>query len=237
MTFQRIKPKKIYEQVAEQIERMIVEKRLKPGERLASVETLAKQFAVGRSAVREALSALRAKGYLEMRQGEGTFVRDYDPSAIGHAISPAVLMNPQQISELLEVRKFLEVGAAGAAAERRTDIALEQMKEALLKMEHHLDDEAVGERADIQFHLAITQASGNRMLQQLMHTVAETMTVTMRDSRRLWLYSDASSARKLLEEHQAIFAAIRSRDREEAEQLMFLHLDKVQQTVWQFLRE
>lgn len=235
MAFQRVKPKKIYEEVAEQIEAMIVDKRLKPGEKIASVQSLAEQFQVGRSAVREALSALRAKGYLEMRQGEGTFVRAYDHTVVTHAISSAVLMNVQQIRELLEVRKFLEVGAAGTAAERRSESALEEMKAALDEMERHVEDEAVGERADVSFHLAITRASGNGMLQQLMNTVAETMTATMRDSRRLWLYSDASNAKKLLLEHQAIYEAIAAQKRQEAEQLMFQHLDKVEQTLCRFL--
>lgn len=237
MEFQRIKPKKIYEEVAAQIEKMIVEKRLKPGEKIPPVHALAEQFDVGRSAVREALSALKAKGYLEMKQGEGTFVRAYDHSVMSHAVSSAVLMNPREIRELLEVRKFLEVGAAGSAAERRTESDLEEMKAALEQMELHLDHETVGEREDVRFHLAITRASNNRMLQQLMDTVAETMTATMRDSRRLWLYSDASSAKKLLQEHQAIYKAIRAKDRHRAEQLMFQHLDKVEQTVWRFLKE
>ena len=217
---------------------MIREKEIKPGDQLASVQTLAEQFGVGRSAVREALSALRAKGLLEMRQGEGTFVRSYDRTVISHAIPTAVLMNPKEIRDLLEVRKFLEVGSAGAAAERRSEEDLARMRAALSDMEEHLDDEAVGERADVQFHLAVTKASANGMLQHLMNTVAETMTANMGDSRRLWLYAGhSSSAKQLFKEHQAIDEAIRERNRKQAEeeQLMFRHLDKVERTVWQFL--
>lgn len=237
MSFQRVQTKKIYEAVAEQIEAMIINKQLLPGEKIASVQALAKQFEVGQPAVREALSALRAKGYLEMRQGEGTFVREYDQAVVGHAIATAVLMNPQQIRELLEVRKFLEVGAAGRAALRREASHLRMMRESLHEMEQHLDDEAVGERADVDFHLAIAKASGNGILQQLMHTVAGSMTATIRDSRRLWLYSDASSAKQLLNEHQAIYKAIEEGNREQAEQLMFQHLDKVEQTMYQLMQQ
>lgn len=237
MTFQRVKPKKIYEEVAEQIEEMIRNKRLKPGDKLDSVQSLAEQFHVGRSAVREALSALRAKGYLEMRQGEGTFVREYDQTAFNHALSSVVLMNPEHIRELLEVRKFLEVGAAGAAAERHAESDLQAMTNALDQMAQHLHDEAVGEQEDVKFHLAIAKASGNEMLIQLMHTVAKAMTTTMRQSRRLWLYSDASSAKKLWQEHRAIYEAIASRQREQAEERMFQHLDKVEQTLYHFLTE
>lgn len=235
MTFQRVKSRKIYEEIADQIEQMIIKQELKTGQKLASVEALAKQFAVGRSAVREALSALRAKGLLEMRQGEGTFIRAYDRAVLSHAISSAVLMNAQEIRELLEVRKFLEVGCAGAAAERRRESDLQVMQSILEKMENNLHDEVVGEEADVRFHLAIAAASGNRMLTQLMDTVAGTMGARMRDSRRLWLYSDESTVRKLLDEHRAIFVAISTGNRLEAEQLMFRHLNKVEQTISRFL--
>lgn len=237
MRFQQVKPKKIYEEVAEQIETMIVTKQLQPGTKIASVEALAEQFQVGRSAVREALSALRARGYLEMRQGEGTYVREYDQRVVGHAISSAILMNPRQIRELLEVRKFLEVGAAGIAAEHHSETDLQAMRLELHKMAQHLDDEAIGERADVAFHLAIAQAGGNKLLEQLMHTVAETMTATIKESRRLWLYADSASAKKLLHEHEAIFEAIKSGDRQQAERIMFQHLDKVEQTVYRLLEE
>lgn len=237
MNFRQVRPKKIYEEVATQIEAMIEKKQLKPGEKLPSVQALAEQFKVGRSAVREALSALQAKGFVEMRQGEGTFVSTYDGSALGQAIRTAVLMDPEQIRELLEVRKSLEVGAAGLAAVRRTEGQLAEMARELTVMREQLDCDAAGEQADVRFHLAIARASGNALLNDLMHTVAGAMSQTIRDSRRLWLYSDASSAEQLLKEHEAIYEAIKNQQPETAEKRMFRHLDKVIQTVYRLMKE
>lgn len=78
MEYKRIQTKKIYEMVADQIQDMINEAILKPGDQLDSVEQLAKKFNVSRSTIREALSALRATGFIEVRQGEGTFVKKKD---------------------------------------------------------------------------------------------------------------------------------------------------------------
>ena len=75
MEYKSIRPKKIYEEISDLILSMIREGTLKPGDKLLSVHQLAEQFGVGRSAVREALSAVRAMGLIEMRQGEGTYVK------------------------------------------------------------------------------------------------------------------------------------------------------------------
>ncbi|MDR6997848.1 DNA-binding FadR family transcriptional regulator [Neobacillus niacini] len=78
MNYKKIKPKKIYEEVAEAIQDMIRTGKIKPGDKLDSVQQLAENFQVGRSAIREALTSLRAMGLVEMKQGEGTYVRLFE---------------------------------------------------------------------------------------------------------------------------------------------------------------
>lgn len=231
MTFEKVRTQKIYEVVADRIEQMIIDKKIMPGEKLPSVQSLADNFSVGRSAVREALSALRAKGFVEMRQGEGTFVCEYNDKLLSQAIATATLMNKQQIQELLEVRKSLEVGAAGLAALRRTAAGLTSMKEHLDTMAENIHDQAISEQADVDFHLAIAKTSGNNMLSELMQVIAGAMAATIRDTRQLWLFSDASSAQQLLQDHRNIYQAIADGDRVRAEETMFRHLDKVDQMV------
>jgi len=227
-----IRTKKLYEEVAEELKRMIREGELKPGDRLASVKELAEAFNVGRSAVREALSALQAMGLVEMRQGEGTFVRNYDPSALVQPIAAAVLMNREDICAFLEVRKILEVGAAGLAATRRTEEDLAHMEEALREMEASLGScEELGEQADVRFHLAVARATKNRILIKLMNTIADTMQETMRESRRLWLYTEEATAERLYREHVRIYEAIRAQDAPLAQQRMLAHLVKVEEVL------
>ncbi|YCA45848.1 FadR family transcriptional regulator [Bacillus sp. JZ8] len=201
---------------------------LKPGDKLDSVWQLAENFQVGRSAIREALSALRAMGLIEMRQGEGTFVREFDPSMISLPITTAVLMKKEDIENLLEVRKVLEVGASGAAASKRTEEDLTNMKNVLEKMLNSVGDEELGEKADFQFHLAVAKASQNPLLVGLMNNVGEMMLQSMRETRRVWLYSKETTSQRLYDEHMQIYKAIEAMDVRRAQDLMISHLMSVE---------
>lgn len=237
MKYKRIKPKKIYEEVTETILTMIKEGQIKPGEKLVSVEQLAENFQVGRSAIREALSALQAMGLVEMRQGEGTFVRQFDASLISLSLRSAVLMDKQDIQHLLEVRKILEAGAVIAAAEKRTEADLQKMKNVLLSMKDpHSEQDEWGENADLAFHLAIAGASHNPLLINLMRNVSEWMIETMRETRRVWMHSDQTTADQLYEEHQQIYDAIKIKDGNRAQQYLLQHLHHVEQVLKDYLK-
>ncbi len=228
LEYKKIKPRKIYEQVAEELLLNIKNGDLKPGDKLDSVWQLAENFQVGRSAIREALSALRAMGLIEMRQGEGTFVREFDPSMISLPITTAVLMKKEDIENLLEVRKVLEVGASGAAASKRTEEDLTNMKNILEKMLNSVGDEELGEKVDFQFHLAVAKASQNPLLVGLMNNVGEMMLQSMRETRRVWLYSKETTSQRLYDEHMQIYKAIEAMDVRRAQDLMISHLMSVE---------
>ncbi len=157
-----------------------------PGERLASVQQLAEQFQVGRSAVREALSALRAIGLIEIRQGEGSFVRKVDHDLARLVIPAAAFMRQEDIRQLFEIRKIIETGAAALAAENRTEGDLLELKTHLVDMQRTKGEEGLDEKADIQFHLAIVKSTKNQMLSTLLATVSETMQSAMREARKLF---------------------------------------------------
>ncbi|MCA1065873.1 FadR family transcriptional regulator [Rossellomorea aquimaris] len=233
MNYKRIKPRKIYEEVAEVLIDMIKSGQLKSGDKLDSVQQLAENFQVGRSAVREALSALRAMGLVEMHQGEGTYVREFDSSMLSLPIYIAALMKKDDVKQLLEVRRILEVGAVEAAASRRTDEQLKEIKTALDQMQTASDEE-LGEEADFRFHMAIAKASQNELLTGLMNNVSEMMVTTMRETRRLWLYSKKSTLDRLYQEHQNIYEAIEAKDGLKAQQLMLHHLQSVEEVLMKY---
>jgi GntR family transcriptional regulator, transcriptional repressor for pyruvate dehydrogenase complex len=236
LEYKQIKPKKIYEEVAEAIFEMIKTGVLKPGDKLDSVQQLAENFNVGRAAIREALSALRAMGLIEMKQGEGTYVREFDPTMLSLPISLAVLMNKEDIAHLLEVRKLLEVGAAGIAARKRTEKDLQSMEHALNQMREGLGDEELGEKADFLFHLAIAAASQNPILVSLMNNVSGMMAETMHETRRIWLFSKQATSEQLLEEHIRIFEAIKEQNSELAQERMREHLGNVEKVLAKYIQ-
>lgn len=237
MEYKKIKPKKIYEEVAETIYELIKKGQLKPGEKLDSVQQLAENFQVGRSAIREALTSLRAMGLVEMRQGEGTFVKKFETSQIYFPVSSAILMNQKDIANLLEVRKIIELGTAGAAAIKRTKENLVKMEKALEEMEASKGDEELGEDADLQFHLSIAEASQNTLLMSLMDQVSGMMGETMKETRKVWLYSKQTTMEKLAYEHYAIYKAIKNQHEDQARNLMKLHLENVENVIKKYYEQ
>ncbi|MFG6114743.1 FadR/GntR family transcriptional regulator [Halobacillus sp. MO56] len=234
MEYKRIRARKIYEEVADSLVAMLKNGDLKPGDKLDSVEQLAKNFDVGRSAIREALSAMRAMGLVEMRQGEGTYIKEFDASRFSLPVAAALIMKREDVKELLEVRKILEAGAVSSAAERHSDSDIAAMVEALHAMEQAKGNGELGEKADLEFHIAIARATDNQMLINLMNSVSEIMMETMRETRRHWLHSEKSTAR-LLEEHWLIFEAIKNRDSELAQKHMLNHLVGVEQALAEYI--
>ncbi|OES46563.1 FadR/GntR family transcriptional regulator [Domibacillus iocasae] len=228
MKYKQIKPKKIYEEVADTLLESIRSGDLKPGEKLDSVQRLAESFQVGRSAIREALTSLRAMGLIEMRQGEGTYVKSFEAAGIAFPLQSALLMNSDDLKSLMEVRKILETGIAASAAERRTLDDLNAMQLAVRDMVKYSADPELGEKADLAFHLAIAEAAGNSLLSSLMHHVSDMTAESMRETRRLCLYEETATVDQLNVQHEAILQAIESRDAKQARKAMNTHLDYVE---------
>lgn len=228
MKYKKIRPKKLYEEVAEAIYEMIRNGQLKPGDKLDSVQQLAENFQVGRSAIREALSALRAMGLVDIKQGEGTYINGFGSEQISFPLSTAILMNKEDIAYLLEVREIIETGAAASAAKNRNEDNLVAIEQALEEMKSVKNDEELGEIADLKFHLAVVEASQNKLLSSLLHHISELMQETMRETRRLWLFSKQTTLNKLYEEHHSIYLAIKNQDPEGARASMLRHLHNVE---------
>lgn len=232
MGFDPVKPLKGYELVKEQLKARIAAGEFAPGEKLASVVDLAAAFGVGRSTIREALSALKAIGWVEIRQGGGTFVSaELPPNAAESPNSVPLFANAKSIRELLEVRKILETGCAALAARNRSEEDLQSIAEQLAKMESSLADEAKGEEADVSFHLKLAAATHNSLLVSMMESLSQRLHDTMRESRQLWFYGEKGEPKRLLREHSDIYEAVRSRDETKAFEAMMTHLRKVEKVL------
>jgi len=234
LELRKIKPKKIYEEVSEILYEKIRAGVLKPGDRLDSVEQLAEQLQVSRSAIREALSALKAMGLIEIKQGSGTFVKSIQPSQLDFPLSTAILTNKQDVAHLLEVRKIIEMGAAASAAIHRTDEDIQAMIQILDEMKRVQGDGELGEKVDFQFHAAISKASQNPLLATILDQVSGLMIETMKETRRIWLYSKKTTSEQLYDEHMQIFLAIKQQNEELAKHAMTSHLSNVEKVLMQY---
>jgi GntR family transcriptional repressor for pyruvate dehydrogenase complex len=224
------KRKKNYEWVAEQILEKIQKGEIKSGDKLESVEQLAIHYKVSRSAIREALSALKAMGYLDIRQGEGTFVKDGEFSQFSYLIDTP-LSDTKMMLQFFEMRKIIESGTVSLAAARRTEQDLQHIRTALEDMKQAHGNEIRCDQADVKFHLAIAHASKNQLLVRLMNQISDTLYSTIGESRRLWLFAEKATVDRLYQEHEAIYNAILDQNPSLAEQLMLSHLSKVEKAL------
>ncbi|HPS59503.1 MAG TPA: FadR/GntR family transcriptional regulator [Spirochaetota bacterium] len=223
MDFKPIQQQKIYEQIVEQIRVMITEGNLKPGDRLPAERVLAENLNVSRASLREALSALHLLGLLEIKSGEGTYIKQSDVNSIIQPLALLLMMERDTIVEILEVRKGLEVEAAGLAAVNATDEDFKIMTATIEEMENALQTSNLGEVADWKLHFAIAQASRNSLLVRLMNTISDTMRKTIKINREQ-LFRKKGNPQILFRQHLAVVEAIKSRNVELARQKMYEHL-------------
>ncbi|MGO0063393.1 FadR/GntR family transcriptional regulator [Brevibacillus fluminis] len=226
-----------YEQITEQIKQQIIRGELKAGERLPSTKELAERFGVGRSSMREALSALKAMGLIDIRQGGNSTV--IGPSQQETAPIPGLAhlqTNKQTVLELLEARKALEVSNAGIAATKATETDIRQLAAIVSQMEMHIGNEEIGEQTDWQFHSTLVQATHNSIMVSLFTSISTQMESAIRDTRRIELYANKSVSQRLYEEHRAIYEAVRTRDAESAQRTMNEHLIHVETILMKYLK-
>jgi GntR family transcriptional repressor for pyruvate dehydrogenase complex len=218
--------KKTYEIITDDLRRMIEAGLIRPGEKLGAIDQLAAKYRVGRSTVREALSHLKALGLVESRQGGGTYVRK--PGLEPHAMLEPLRHSNAELSQVLQVRKILEVGAAELAAKHRTAGDVEKLNKLIAQMRDAVGSEELSLIYDANFHLAVARASGNAILAAMMEHMFSAMLRTMKDSRKLWLGSgERETAGKLFSEHMKLFEAIRAGDAKRAAVTMAKHIDRV----------
>jgi GntR family transcriptional repressor for pyruvate dehydrogenase complex len=220
-----LKPQKGSEILLDHMKQQIVSGVYDPGARLPTVVELAETFQVGRSTVREALSGLKAMGYIDIRHGGGTFVSKRLPEGTEGLVG--IVSQSESFQEVLEVRKFIETGCVTLAARRRTEADLEHLRLSIRQMELALGDEDSAEQADVRFHLQIAKASHNSLLIQMMESITQKLHESMKESRRLWFFAERASADQLLQEHKAIAEAIEMQDEVKAGEKMMSHIHKV----------
>ncbi|MFB9834090.1 FadR/GntR family transcriptional regulator [Actinoallomurus acaciae] len=151
----------------------------RPGDRLPNEVRLAADLGVGRSSVREAVRLLAREGLLDVRHGSGTFVATATPEPD----DVRRLLRGARPDEVHEVRRALEVEAARLAAQRARPEDLDRLREGLhRRQERHPDDAAVD--ADLEFHRAIVEASGNALLLSLFTAAQPLLRETLLDMVR-----------------------------------------------------
>jgi GntR family transcriptional repressor for pyruvate dehydrogenase complex len=220
-----IQASRLYEQIVKQIEDSILQGTIKPGDQLPPERDLAQQFGVSRTAVREAVKALREKGLVEAYSGRGTFITNGTSQAIKHSLDFMMRIGQHDgLAHLAEVRQILEPEIAALAATRIQEQHVATMREAVGVMDQAVRDPDAYIEADLDFHLSLAEAAGNPIILSLIDSIVG----LLREQRLKIFYVDGGPERGQ-HHHKRILEAVEQRDAERARERMRAHLQQVRE--------
>jgi GntR family transcriptional repressor for pyruvate dehydrogenase complex len=225
MTIKKIKYHRVYEDVIEQIENLILEGNLAPGDVLPTERELAQAFGISRGTLREAFRILEREGLIETRPGGGRFLsknlnKAEDKSRIIENIERATII------ELLEAREIFETGIVELAAKRATEQDILEIETALEKWGKIDSDSDDPTSPDQAFHLSIAKATHNVVLVNLIDLHMDLLQKTLNKTVDIPGRKD-----EVYKEHFNILQAIKEKDPSKAREAILYHLKQVKQNI------
>ena len=232
MAYQQVKQPKISDVIMDQLEAMILEGSLKPGQQLPPERTLAAEFNVSRPSLREALQKLSARGLIISRQGGGSFVSENIGSSIVDPLTELFSTHPEAQYDLLEFRHALEGVSAYYAALRCTQADKKRLQKCYVELQAACDQKLFEKetKADAEFHLAIAEASHNAVL---LHTMRSLFTLLHKNiyANLESVYSKRDTRHRIHDQHRVLLEAIVAENPEKARNAAHDHLAFVEEAI------
>jgi DNA-binding FadR family transcriptional regulator len=225
-----IKRHRLSDQIANQLEQMILSGEMAIGETLPSERDLMERFQVGRPAVREALLWLSKKGLISISGGERARVTEPDPKDLIEHLSTAALLlvsRPEGMQVFQQARLFTEVALTREAARAATNQELDELEKLLRANEATRGDVAEFARTDDDFHFGVARISHNTLVTALYNSVLAVL-----ENQRHTSLKHSEALEAAIGCHRRIFEAIAARDPDKAEMEMRRHLGDVETYYW-----
>jgi DNA-binding FadR family transcriptional regulator len=210
------KPLRLHAQIARDLAVAILSGTYKPGDRLFGEIASSERLKVSRTAYREAVRILMAKGLVSPRPKAGTIV---NPRSMWHLLDPEILSwafertpDVSLIEHLYELRAIVEPRAAAYAAERRTEEQLYTIRDSVERMADATLRTEEGRAADQEFHVAVLRATGNPYMASLATSLGAAICAIT-----LYLHCSQCARRDSIPDHWRVFRAIADGDCERAE--------------------
>ena len=198
-----VERRRVYDSIVDQIRQLITDGTWKPGQRIPSERELTEMLSVGRTSVREALRILEAMGFIEIRAGDGSYVSASIavPSRLHNLAN--LIQGDEYIVDLMEARELIESQIAFVAAESATPEDIAALEAIAHRQAASIEKDGSGVEENIEFHLRLAEATGNRVLMDLQQ-------IFFRLSRDIIarLFRVPGRARESLHQHRAIIQAI-----------------------------
>ncbi len=219
--FQAIKQKKISSQIVDQIKNLITNGQLKPGDSLPPERELMKVFNVSRPTLREALNMLSTMGFVQMSQRQRTKGKSLMPGSVTEPLRRLLKDDIKTSVELGESRTIIETANAQMAAERATKKDILRLEKSIELMHRNIEKNSNVSEEDVQFHLAVAEATHNKIQTHLMFSLYD----LLKEKVELCYHGGISD---ILGQHSKIVEAIKKRDGVLARKRMEEHLAYVE---------
>ncbi|RMD96530.1 MAG: FadR family transcriptional regulator [Calditrichaeota bacterium] len=214
------------QEIEKKIETAILEKKLVPGQKLPTEKELCEMFGVSRTALREALQMLSARGLLYIRKGSGVFVNDFSPRHISRQMRLYLDLNfnKNDVLHLAHVRQMIEPLNARLAAKHRTRQQLEVLEDNLERFRNPEAGPDELAHLDVEFHLNIANATGNPIIPLMMDPVfslfSKVKVLIVKDLKIRGEFS--------YRHHRSIFEMIKQKNQDGAFEEMTKHLRRAE---------
>jgi len=224
--FEAVRRTRVYEEVAKQIERLIVEGGLKPGEKLPPERELVEMFQVSRSSIRDAIRTLELAGLVEPRQGEGTVVCDLSADSLVNPLAAVLVRKRELVAELIDVRKMIEPPLAARAATHASAAEIAYLEDILRRQGEKVRRGELAIEEDSEFHYNIAVAAKNSVVLKVLDVLMDLLRVTRERSLQV-----EGRLQRSFAGHRRIFSAIKRRDAPAAEGAMHRHLEEIEEII------
>lgn len=224
MVLEPVKRPRLSNEIVSQLQRLFTDGVLKPGDRLPPERELAEKLGVSRNSLREAIRALEVLGVVEVRHGDGTFVKSVDMTTFLSPVFSVLLEKKYFLIEVLEFRRILEPPICRLAAERATDEDLAHLHEILDQQDERIREGQPAIDEDMLFHRSIAMATHN----DVMRSTVELISSLLREFREVWA---SSRPARSTEAHRKVLDAIEAGDGDGAARAMEEHIYQVEALV------
>ncbi len=218
-----VRQRRLYEDIVQQFHMLIRQGVLQHGARLPSERTLAEQFNVSRSSVREAIRSLELQGLVVSRRGSGTFINTQAIESVVALLASTLSAGNETLKEIFEVRHLLEPQIAAVAATRADQDEVRRMADILEEQRKQLQHGETGVDSDTAFHFALAAATHNSALLKVVSAVEDILRLSRDQSLQ-----EPGRAERSLVSHRQILEKVSSGDAEGARMAMEYHLTSVE---------
>lgn len=215
----------VQKDIIAKIKDLIQFKNLEPGDKLPSERMLSEKFEVSRSNLREAIQKLEFYGILKSIPQSGTFIANIGRVAMNGMLEDILNLEDPDFKSLVETRILLELKTVQLACNRRTEEDLSKIRETLDAFKEKVLNKQDAVEEDLLFHLAIANASKNIVMNNFMLVITPEIITNFEK----YHVCDSNDSMHRIDEHEAIYEAIKNRDPEKAKEMMKVHFKDLYQ--------